>query len=176
MRYVEIVLLIMMMSISLATVTHLNLIPQGTTNDLRGVNIFDQMDQNITSGNNAYNSGLQCLGESKTVVVDPNLNCSLDENADALNCRMEDYMTKRRDRDWFVKSQTILEPGIVTSVIDFIDIFATGVTSGHELISCYVPEKSGLRGVLRLFTIPLLFLYLVALFQVISGRNLEGTK
>lgn len=175
MRYVEVVLLILVFMITASAMSGMGLVPFGTSRERLGTGIYDQRMMNVSFVEEPYNEFILNPDDAGTV-YDGDLDCSLEQNKDSLECSLRTYMDSTAGGSGWTKASTFLEPGIISSILQFIKVFSTGITHANSIISSFIPQQSPLRDHMYLITLPIMFMYLIALFQVVSGRNLEGTK
>jgi hypothetical protein len=175
MRYVEVVLLVLVFMVVASGMSALGLVPYGTPRERMGVGIYDQVIMNVSSTGRTV-SGHMLNYDDVGTTYQGNINCSLDQYKNSLECALSEYQSAAAGGSGWTKASAFLEPGIISSILNFIKIFSTGITHTHSIISSFIPHQSPLRDHLYIFTVPLIFMYILAVFQVISGRDLESAK
>lgn len=168
MKYLEIVLMAVFINLSFAAVGQLDL--DFTGGEFINSNIGDKSQY------------------SDEVIVDGDIYC--DEDDPSFSCRVQKYKSEKELRGRGVKQDSTQgsDNDFLKAISMFRDVFTNGIARPGKVYSSFFDDskfcmnednckaKSKLMSIEWMINIPVYIMYLIAIIQLFSGRNLETNK
>ena len=170
MKYLEIVLIAVFINLSFAAVDEI------------GLNMTGNKEINTNVGN-------QIGGFSDQKTSDGDLYCEGDD-ADSFSCRVANYKETKNIKGRGVKQDSTIgsDNDFLKAISMFRDIFTNGIARPGKVFSSFFDDskycmdednceaRTKIMSIEWLINIPVYIMYLIAMIQLLSGRNVETNK